>query len=257
MMHRPLGGPLKMRHYKANKIQHIVFDSEDEVPSDVHYLRDWRDASLSDWVLADDGCIIQVLRMGKMIKPKGKVREVAYIGTCTGTFLVSPSVKMDTSRRINIYSIGGNVERNQRLEDRQDLSTRETLFVQYLSGGMDPRKAYLTAFPTNNPGYAGMRAGQLVKTKRIRSRMKEELKPFLKELDLDEFYVLSNIKEVIDSTGKDDTKLKALFKLADIMDMEDKNRTQVTSMTGALFQGFTPEKLEEAERPKEIENGNS
>ena len=246
-----------MRHYKVNKIQHTVFDSEDEVSSEVHYLRNWREASLSDWVLADDGCIIQVLRMGKMIKPKGKVREVAYIGTCTGTFLVSPTVKMDTSRRINIYSLGGNVERIQRLEDRQDLSTRETLFVQYLSGGMDPRKAYLTAFPTNNPSYAGMRAGQLVKTKRIRSRMKEELKPFLEKLDLDEFYVLSNIKEVIDSTGKEDTKLKALFKLADIMDMEDKNRTQITSVTGALFQGFTPEKLEEVERPKEIESGNS
>ena len=87
--------------------------------------------------------------------------------------------------------------------------------------------------------------------------MKEELKPFLEKLELDEFYVLSNIKEVIDSTGKEDTKLKALFKLADIMDMEDKNRTQVTSVTGALFQGFTPEKLEEAERPKEIESGDS
>ena len=117
---------------------------------------------------------------------------------------------------------------------------------------MDPRKAYLKAFPTNNPGYAGMRAGQLVKTKRIRSRMKEELKPFLEKLDLDENYLLSNIKEVIDSTGKDDTKLKALFKLADIMDMEDKNSTKITTVTGALFQGFTPEKLEEVERPKEI-----
>ena len=41
------------------------------------------------------------------------------------------------------------------------------------------------------------------------------------------------------------------------MDMEDKNKTQVTSVTGALFQGFTPEALEEAERPKEIDNGNS
>ena len=49
--------------------------------------------------------------------------------------------------------------------------------------------------------------------------MKEELKPFLEKLNLDEFYVLSNIKEVIDSTGKEDTKLKALFKLADIMDV--------------------------------------
>ena len=241
-----------MRHYKVNKALHTVFDSEDEVPSDIHYLRNWRDASISDWVLADDGSIVQILRMGKMIKPKGKVREVTYIGTCTGTFINSPSVKMDTSRRVNIYSLGGNIERNQRIEDRESLSTREELFVQYLSGGMDPRKAYLKAFPTNNPGYAGMRAGQLVKTKRIRSRMKEELKPFLEKLDLDENYVLSNIKEVIDSTDKDDTKLKALFKLADIMDMEDKNKTQVTSVTGALFQGFTPEALEEAERPEEI-----
>ena len=53
--------------------------------------------------------------------------------------------------------------------------------------------------------------------------------------------------------SKADTKLKALFKLADIMDMEDKNTTKITTVTGALFQGFTPEKLEEVERPKEIE----
>ena len=66
--------------------------------------------------------------------------------------------------------------------------------------------------------------------------------------------MLSNIKEVIDSSDNKVTdKLKALFKLADIMDMEDKNTTQVTTMTGAVFQGFTPEKLEEVERPKEIE----
>ena len=244
-----------MRHYKVNKVQHVVFDSEDEVPSDVHYLRNWREASISDWVLTDDGGIIQILRKGVMLKPKGKVRRVTYLGTCTGTFVVSDKVKMDTSRRINIYSIGGNIERNERIDERKELSTREELFVQYLSSGMDPRKAYLKAFPTNNPSYAGMRAGQLVKTNRVRSRMKEELKPYLEALDLDEHYVLSNIKEVIDSCDKDDTKLKALFKLADIMDMEDKNKTQVTTMTGALFQGFTPEKLEEVERPKEIIDG--
>ena len=244
-----------MRHYKVNKAQHVVFDSEDEVPSDVHYLRDWRKASISDWVLADDGSIIQILRKGVMLKPKGKVRRVTYLGTCTGTFVVSNKVKMDTSKRINIYSIGGNIERNERIDERKELSTREELFVQHLSAGMDPRKAYLKAFPTNNPSYAGMRAGQLVKTNRVRSRMKEELKSYLEALNLDEHYVLSNIKEVIDSCDKDDTKLKALFKLADIMDMEDKNRTQVTTMTGALFQGFTPEKLEEVERPKEITDG--
>ena len=243
-----------MRHYTVNNVQYVVYESEDELPPDVYPIKDWRKGGLFDWVLADDGCYIQILRKGTMTKPKGKVREVAYIGTCTGTFIVSPKTKMDTSRRVNIYSLGGDVERNQRLDDRENLSTREELFVTYLAKGMDPRKAYLDAFPTNNPHYAGLRAGQLIKTARIRSAMKEELKPYMENLGLDENYVLSNIKEVIDSSdGKVADKLKALFKLADIMDMEDKNTTQVTTMTGAVFQGFTPEKLEEVERPKEIE----
>ena len=244
-----------MRHYTVNNIQNTVFDSEDEVPADIKYKKDWRKANLFDWVLADDGCVIQILRKGDMTKPKGKVRIVAYIGTCTGTFTVSPTTKMDTSKHVNIYSLGGNIERNQRLDERENLSTREELFVSYLAGGMDHREAYLKAFPTNNPSYAGIRAGQLIKTARVRSAMKEELKPHMEALGLDENYVLSNIKEVIDSCDKDDTKLKALFKLADIMDMEDKNKTQITTMTGALFQGFTPEKLEEVERPKEITDG--
>ena len=246
-----------MRHYAVNKVQHTVFDSEDEVPTDIHYLREWKECALSDWVLADDGCVIQILRKGSMVKPKGKVRKVEYVGTCTGTFIVSSKTKMDTSRRTNIYSIGGDVERNQRLDDREALSTREEVFVQYLAGGMDARKAYLKAFPTNNPHYAGIRAGQLIKTARVRSAMKEELKPFMEALGLDENYVLSNIKEVIDSCDKEDTKLKALFKLADILDMEDKNKTQVTTVTGAMFQGFTPEKLEAVERPKEIPDANT
>ena len=122
-----------MRHYKVNKIQHTVFDSIDEVPVDKKYLVDWRDGHQSDWVLSDDGCVLQILREGTMLKPKGKVRSVRYLGTCTGTFLVSKTVKMDASRRINIYSLGGNIERNQRIEDRQNLSSREEIFVQYIS----------------------------------------------------------------------------------------------------------------------------
>jgi len=34
------------------------------------------------------------------------------------------------------------------------------------------------------------------------------------------------------------------------LDLEDKTSTKVTQVTGALFQGFTPEKLEEVERPQ-------
>lgn len=244
-----------MRHYKVNGVEHTVFDSVEEVPSEITYLEDWRDGHISDWVKTDDECVIQILRRGSMMKPKGKVRKVDYIGTCTGTFVVSDKNKMDASKRINIYSLGGNIDRDSRIEGRENLSTKEELFVQYLSAGVDARTAYLKAFPTNDPHYANVRAGQLIKTTRIKTAMKEELKPVLEELGIDETSILRNIQQIAETGQKEDTRLKALFKLSDIMDLEDKNKTQVTQVTGAMFQGFTSEKLKEAERPKEIKNG--
>ena len=248
----PGGFRVYMRHYKVNKVSHTVFDDIEEVPSSISYV-DWRDGRLSDWVIADDGCVLQILREGTMMKSFGKVREQRYIGTCTGTFLVLDKTKFDTSKRENIYSIGGNIERNQRIEDRQNLSSREQIFVQYMVSGMDPRKAYLKAFPTNDPHYAGLRAGQLIKTTRIKTAMKEELKPVLEALGINETSILKNINTIAMSSEKDETKLKALFKLSDIMDLEDKNKTQITQLTGAVFKGFSDKKLLEVERPKEIE----
>ena len=242
-----------MRYYKINKIDHTVFESIEEVPKDITFLRDWRDSHVGDWVLADDGCIIQILRKGKMVKPAGKNRTVHYVGTCTGTFVVSPKVKMDTSRRINIYSIGGGVERDNQVSQRGALNSREELFVQYISRGMGLEQAYIKAFPTNNPGYAKVRAGKLFKTKRVKTAMKEELKPVLQELNIDEKLVLQGIKDEALTAEKPDTRLKALFKLADIMDLEDKNKTTVTQVTGAAFSMISDSEFEEVkDRPKEI-----
>ena len=244
---------LYMRHYKINGITHTVFETKEEIPKDIGYIEDWRDGHITDWVLADDGCVIQILRKGTMMKPKGKVREVTYIGTCTGTFIVSNTNKMDTSKRVNIYSLGGNVERNERLDSREKLSSKEELFVQYIASGMDARKAYLKAFPTNDPHYAGLRAGQLIKTTRVKTAMKEELKPILEELGIDETSILRTIYNIAMSSEKDETKLKALFKLSDIMDLEDKNKTQVTQISGAVFQGFDSKAIDSVKRPEEIE----
>ena len=76
-----------MRHYKVNKINHTVFESMDEVPSDIEVRERWRSGEVGDWVFADDGCVVQVLRAGTMIRDKGKNRIRKYIGTCTGTFV--------------------------------------------------------------------------------------------------------------------------------------------------------------------------
>ena len=242
-----------MRVYKVNKVEHIVFDELDEVPKDIDIVSDWRSGKIGDWVQADDGCFIQILRKGKMVVPKGRNKVREYVGTCTGTFPVTSKAKMDTSRRLNIYSFGGNKSSADVLLDRTVLSKHEHLFVVYIASGLSPQEAYMKAFPTINPGYANQKSAQLVKTKRIMTAMKEELKPVLEELGINENSILKNINTIAMSSEKDETRLKALFKLSDIMDLEDKNRTTVTQVSGALFQGFAEKELLKAERPKEIE----
>ena len=243
-----------MRSYKVNKIDHVVFDSKDELPDNIHYLRDWREGHIGDWVKADDDCIIQILRKVVMLRAKGKVREVGYVGTCTGTFTISPSVKMDTSKRANIYSFGGSLSSEEVMEARKDLNSKEKMFVLNLLRGMDPKEAYMKVYPTNNPGYANIKAAQLIKTERVDTYMREEHKEICEELGIDARGVLHGIKLIAQTAEKDDTKLKALFKLSDILDLEDKTTTSVQQVSGAVFQGFSKEQLDTVER-KELPDG--
>ena len=240
-----------MRTYKVNKIIHRVFDPDDPVV-DLDVVANWREGMVGEWVKSDDDCVIQVLRRGTMHRSKGKKKQVDYIGTCTGTFAIYNHTKMDTSRRNNIYSFGGDKKSDDILLERSSLSKGEELFVLYLASGLEPHKAYIKSFPTNNPQYASMKAGKLIKTQRVRTAMKEELKPIMQEIDVDEKYILKGIKSEAETAEKADTRLKALFKLADIMDLEDKNQTKVTQIQGVQFKGFMGDDLDKVVRPKEI-----
>jgi len=235
-----------MREYKVNGLAHRVYDEDDELPSGLVVQKDWRKAQIGDWVRADDNCMIQILRKGEMLT-RNKVRE--YVGTCTGTFPVRQRVLMDTSRRDHIYSFGGK-NPQEALLDRTTNSKQETLYIQYLVSGMTMTEAYLKAFPTKQSGYATERAAQLMKLERIQSQVKEELKPVLAKLGIDDESVLKDIRDTSKNAEKEDVRLRALFKLSDILDLEDKTQTKLTQVTGALFQGFTPDALESVERPK-------
>jgi hypothetical protein len=238
-----------MKFYRIKKIDHVVYEENDSIPSDIHPLDNWRTAKIGDWVKTDDNCVIQVLRKGKMLQ---RDLELNYVGTCTGTFICTKKNKMDTEKRNNIYSFGGKSSPEEIVENRRKLSSHEQLFVSYVSQGMKPLDAYIKAFPTNNPSYAKVKAYSLFKTQRVRTAMKEELKPVLQELGISEDFVLRGIKSEAEAADKADTRLKALFKLSDILDLEDKSSSNVQQITGVQFQGFTDEMLEPVEKKKEI-----
>jgi hypothetical protein len=245
-----------MRSYKVNKIVHKVYEDEFELPPGLSVISNWRDGQVGDWILTDDQCFIQVLRRGKMLRAKGKKKIREYIGTCTGTFPIGPNVYMDTSRRTNIYSFSGEKAPDDILLDRTKLSTHEHLFVTFSVAGLSPGEAYLKAFPTKNARYAMEKGAKLVKTERVKQAMKEELKPVLDKLGIDDEDVLKDIQFVSKNAEKEDVRLRALFKLSDILDLEDKTQTKITEVVGGVFKGFSQELLEEAKAPELPEGKN-
>ena len=242
-----------MRYYNVNGIEHKVYDPEDQLENGLVVIDNWRYSRAGDWVRTDDDCIIQVLRKGQMVRKYGRNKVREYVGTCTGTFPVGINVKMDTSRRVNIYTFGGSKSSEDILLDRTTLTRCELVFVQFLTSGMSPQESYLKAYPTKNVNYASVKSSQLMRTERVYTAMKEELKPVCEELGIDSKSVLEDIQYASKNSEKEDVRLRALFKLADILDLEDKNQTRITQVSGALFQGFSPEQLASAERPELIE----
>jgi hypothetical protein len=237
-----------MRIYTIKKINHHVYEDLSELPQGLVYLKDWRKAEIGDWVLADDGCILQVLRKNSMAKRRGKVRVAYTVGTCTGTFLVSNNNQMDTIRRKNIYSMSGK-HTQQSAIDRKKMTSNEALFAFHLASGLSPEDSYIKSFRTKSHKYAKIQAGILVKSERVRKAMKEELKPVLSALGISPELVLEGIKDIAtDEEAKHSDKLKALFELGEILELKETQK--VTEVTGALFQGFEPQQLEATKRPK-------
>jgi hypothetical protein len=240
-----------MREYVVNNISHKVYE-KDEVPVDITY-KDWKDGTLGDWVLADDDCVIQIIRTGTMFRAKGKLRKVDYVGTCTGTFLKDGKMKMDTDRRENIYSLSGKLSSKQVLEQREKLTGREELFIHNLEKKMSLKDAYINAFKTDNEKYAETRAMLLVKTERVKKEMHKRLEPILAKLGIDDELVLDGIKQIATCAEKDSDRLKALTELSEVLEIKDKGTTvqEITGMSAKqLFSGFSDNEIDNTKRPE-------
>ena len=81
--------------------------------------------------------------------------------------------------------------------------------------------------------------------------MKEELRPVLAKLGINDTMVLQGIKDVALSGEKDADKLKALFELASILELKE-TRKEITAISGAVFKGFLPENTEVLEDRKQL-----
>jgi|6_EtaG_2_1085325.scaffolds.fasta_scaffold09526_4 hypothetical protein len=239
-----------MTEYTLKDTVHKVYESKDELPPDIKLIDNWREGDVGDWVLADDGCIIQILRSGVFARPTKKIRALKYVGTCTGTFICKDTYKMDCDKRENIYNISGKSPYTQTIE-RKEVTHRERVFAQFISQGIERTEAYLRAFDTKSKHHAHVQAGLLLKQERVRTVMKAELKPVLAKLGINNDLVLEGIKQIAVSGDKDSDRLKALFELADILEIKE-TRKEITAIGGAVFKGFLPEDTEILDDRKQL-----
>ena len=237
-----------MRQYKIGKFTHPVFESKEELPKDIKFIDNWRKAEVGDWMMADDGNIIQALRVNQVMN-QGRY-PIKYIGTCTGTYLAREKDKMDTEKRENIYSFSAKASNNtsKRIKTRDYLTANEAAFSKYIANGFSPEEAYKKEYGTDNVRYAKMKSAVLVKQERIVSAVKEELDVVLKGMGIDLKYLIKGVKLEAENADKSNDRLKALSMLWDAADVIPKQK--VTQLTGAVFQGFDDKTLESAKRPE-------
>ena len=236
---------------------HYVFDSPEEFK---HYslqewgktppiVDNWRTAKEGDWVLADDGGVVQILRWGRMVHPgdrKNYKTHNGYVRTIVGTFPQNHREKMDTdfSKHVNRYRFGGipdgQKERNRK--DRTKVSNPERVFVAALCSGKRLQAAYEEAFGPHVKWY--QKALFLLKRERIMSAIKEDVKDTLDQkfggnvLD----FIFDELKKLILTTESDGVKLAALKDLGEWSGEKEKTK-QITRGEVRVFEPFAKGEL--------------
>ena len=224
-----------MRHHIVKGKQHRIYEPGDALPDHIMPRKDWKEARVGDWVVADDGCIIQILRRGVLGRHK-------TIGTCTGTYTTS----MDTERKPNIYNLSGKVA-EVTIHTRKNCTKREELFASRVAKGQDPAEAYLDIYPAKSETYAKKQSALLLTTERVDTLVNEKLKDTFNTLGVDLNYLIGVAKDITDNARNDSDRISSLNMLWDAFCVIEKQK--VTNVTG-IFQGLSQEQLEAAQRPE-------
>ena len=224
-----------MRHHTVKGKVHTIYEPGDIVPDYISPRTDWKEARVGDWVLADDNCIIQVLRRSKL----GKQRTV---GTCTGTYYKD----IDTVRRDSIYTLNGK-RSSVTIHTRKTCTRKEELFASRISKGQNPADAYLDVYPSQDKAYAKRQSAILIKTERVDNLVNEKLETTFNTLGVDLDYLIGAAKDITDNAKNDSDRIRSLSMLWDAFGVIEKQK--VTNVTG-IFQGISQDQLDSAQRPE-------
>ena len=250
-----------VKHYVFDDVQdfNIFFSDEDNRPG---VCANWLTASQGDWVIANDGGVVQLLKKSNIKHPNDRRNYKyceSYVRTVVGTFLCLHKTYMDTdfSQHKNRYTFSKSIKSpNTNFYKRDKTTKKEKVFATNVAVGMGAVKSYMDAFIELDSYKAGKKAAILLRQERVMKEVEQSVVDVAKTMGVDHEYVLVTLKTLVDSSQEDNIVLNAVKEIGKaigtIGGITVKQRD--TGIIG-LFQGFEPEQLESAKRP-EIEESN-
>ena len=205
----------KMELKKPSKHEgfHCIFENKKEfeeyfLKEDgiVPYLADdWRECKAKDWVIADDGGVVQVLKVMPVKKRSEHARKMyatAYVGTIVGLFFCNKREKMDTDPTLRNYKNGGRnkfgickkvypKKWDEQIRFKKKNTFKDKMFVLYLlianrvaieKGDKEfvsmeaLEQAYMSAFRAKNDARIQLKAKLLFNQERIQVEVRKGIK---------------------------------------------------------------------------------
>ena len=248
-----------MKSQKIKYIEHFVYDDIEEWNTATggreNLVNDWRKGEEGDWVRADDGGIIQLLKVSKKIKhPNDRKNYKAadgWVRTVVGTFLRNEKTQMDTDfdKHPNRYTFSTKIKNtNSRVKSRKNCTNKEKIFATTVATGVDAVSAYMKAFSEANRGTARKKALELLKQMRVMSEIEKTSKEIAKELGIDHEYILGSLKHLADSSDDQNIALQSLKELGKAIGTLGGGTKKIETGVVGLFQGFSENELEGARR---------
>jgi hypothetical protein len=228
---------------------------------DTEVIGNWREGKKGDWVEADDGCIVQILKRGTIKHPhdrKNYSLNKGWLRTIVGTFLINDKTFMDADfeKHKNRYTFSSKSleELKQQLEEREEPTKKERIFVASLLTGKSLQAAYEDAYgPKANWREHAL---AILKRKRIVRMINRNVEEIAEKLGLDYEYILERLMSLAESSKNDNVILGSLRELSEWLGGKEKIK-QITQGEIKVFQPFTGDELAsiEAERVETLDIG--
>jgi hypothetical protein len=163
----------------------------------------------------------------------------------------------DFNKHPNRYTFSTKIKNTAaRVKERENLTKNERIFSVNVAGGMGAVKSYMEAFEEANPEKARKKAVVLLKQERVMKEVERSVIEVSKTLGLDHEYVLRKLKQLADYSEDDNIILQSTKEIGKIIGTTGTTVKQKEVGVFGVFQGFSPEQLENIES-KRIDDGNT